>query len=146
MCLVVAKVPSQKQIIICKKRLTIPFDDERFVTPFLGKKVPKNGWLFPTTFKTGQFIYDSVIHGGVIHAFTDIKSEFFLYNYYRAYAFGVEAYNKEMTELVCRALYIPSADTRKPKDTEEIILGFGRYSKAKILEKLPILERIEQYL
>ena len=38
------------------------------------------------------------------------------------------------------------ADTRKLKDTEEIILGLGRYNKAKILEKLPNLERIELYL
>lgn len=145
MCLVVDKVPSQKQIIICYKRLEPQFN-ERLMTPFQGKFVPKNGWLFPSNFDSASFSYGNQIHGGVIHAYTDKKNQLVFYNYYRAYAFGVSAYNKSMTELVCRALYIPSADTRKPKDTEEIILGFGRYNKAKILEKLPILERIEQYL
>jgi hypothetical protein len=148
MCLTVAKVPKSKQIIICKKSLQL--DDGVFTSYFYGARVPKHGWLFPSNFSNVSIAYGDKVRGGYIHAYTKKKEEYYWNNYYRAYAFGVSAYNHTMTELVCRALYIPIADKTKLvgeyTDTEKIILGFSRYKRSEILKKLPILERVEKYL
>jgi hypothetical protein len=143
MCLTVAKVPAKKQIIICKKSLYLY--QGVYSTPFYGKNVSKNGWLFPDRMAKLELVHGAKVRGGYIHAYTKTKTEYALASYYRAYAFGVAAYSNEMTELVCRALYIPSTDTTN-SDTEKIILNFTRYNKSEILKKLPILERVEKYL
>jgi hypothetical protein len=143
MCLTVRNVPANKQIIICKKSLH--YTGSVYVTPFYGKEIPKNGWLFPHRMAATDLIDGAKVRGGYIHAYTDKKIEYPWSSYYRAYAFGVSAYNESMTELVCRALYIPDMD-RRQSDTERIILGFSRYNKTELLKKLPILKRIEKYL
>lgn len=144
MCLTVRNVPTKKQIIICKKSLYTYNGVCR--TPFYGKEVRQDGWLFPDRMRNSSIGDGDQIRGGYIHAYTDNKREECEWStYYRAYAFGVTAYNSEMTELVCRALYIPHTD-KTESDAEDIILGFTQYNKAVILKRLPILKRIEKYL
>lgn len=143
MCLTVRKVPTKKQIIICKK--TLYTYNGLCTTPFYGKEVRQDGWLFPDRVRNSSIGDGDKIRGGYIHAYTKKKAEYEWAIYYRAYAFGVAAYNADMTEFVCRALYIPYADKTK-SDTEDIILSFARYNKGQILKALPVLKRIEKYL
>lgn len=114
-----------------------------FYTPYRGTRVNNNGWLVPTKMSKRQYFdQGSKINGGFIHAFKKMKVTD---GRRKAYAIQVVAFGNPSSyhlnndkHLVCRAMYIPDADTTKSKKETMEFLD-GNPSIEQIIEKFPFL-------
>lgn len=115
----------------CVKKLRYVPREHRWITPFQGTGVPRDGVLVPETrcrfYRHGNQIskrIGAVIYGGAIHAFRHSQNysggsrKWWAYDSgweteKEAYAFGVKAYGSN--DLACSFLYIPDIDKSEYK-------------------------------
>lgn len=156
MCMYAKEVPRTKRdglVVKCKKWLLRP-EGGLFVTPILNYYVPTNGWLLPhrtpNDFGTPVY-YNDKFHDGYIHAY-EYDSDFRLLefcgrNIYVSYAVSVLAFGSSspvfqgiVSHLVCRALYIPRADTIGSRSKTVKLLKSAKSIKA-IVKQFPHLKQ-----
>jgi len=119
MCLTVCKIPELKNGLMepCIKELAKKANMRTYITPWVLKAVPCDGWLLPDVPLYDKIEIPQSLGYGYIHAYRYARMEPTT-GLKEAWAFGVVAHGYQgctYQDLACYALYIPTVDTNKER-------------------------------
>ena len=154
MCLTVKYVPTTKSgnLLLCKvlKYINYSSHSQCYITPYFYSRIPKNGWLIPSSpQKIKEFYLDRQIDGGYIHAYDFSEQRLDDSNSHsmmvEAYAFNIKAYGNN-NDLICAALYIPYCDKEKSDETLKTIEGLlkkgAKLSRKDVVKAFPKIKGV----